>query len=117
MKTHFVKIPAYLLILAFLTSLITCKPTPSPQFPFTVLPKKGESFRKPFQQPRGKKILIQSLKISRISISEFYWIRDALKFYGNLLFKPSYPAYYYNGYDSGYNGYIPGGYSKYYVYK
>lgn len=44
------------LITTFLLSSVLSAPTPSPQpqFPFTVLPKKGESFRKPFKQPRGE---------------------------------------------------------------
>lgn len=58
MKSFLRRTMSGLFVLLFLTSSVTCKPTPSPQFPFTVLPKKGESFRKPFKQPRGKTMFL-----------------------------------------------------------
>lgn len=54
----------------FLSSVISAPtPSPEPQFPFTVLPKKGESFRKPFKQPRGENFKI----VFRKFFAKFYF--------------------------------------------
>ena len=50
-------------IITFMGSSVSSSPTPSPQFPFTVLPPKGQGHRKPYRPSPGKKEQKRSYRV------------------------------------------------------
>lgn len=97
-------------IIAITKSSVNCVPTPSPdpQFPFTVLPPKGQGHRKPYRPPRGnyrKFDFTERLKHSFFKLTEWFWFIDGLKSIRDFFFQPKTPPIYYyyknDGFDLG----------------